>query len=793
MSEKNAQELIVDSPLGQNKLDSTGAPISCVKLDPEDAYAQIPKLLQKYINNNDTSAWAKITKKINYLYQNVDIALTNLNGKTDFIRKFKSELSAGKKLLFKPNLVMPECIDPLTHDEGENHCICTEWPIFAALMRWFHDRFGINYFQMAVGEASTCSSMVSYNYSKITGRNITTEAVLEGRSGDFYGGWGFFFVRKYLAEHHPSSHIDDPMNGYEDSVAGRFIPPGRAGNRLMVYDLNRIQDDWSKGRTIKVPNGDNYKEITLHKVIIGGDKNNKDDMSDYPGCILINVPRLKMHAQDLITNAIKNLGIGLYPSECAEGKDKDDTNWKYASPDTTYPTLKAKLPHSRWVLKMDDQTLPLPYRNEDGKYVMERTEGFSGTQSDIISAIQSQNVFMLHVVDAINILNISHDTPANAVKVPEGYVWMSLDCVALDVFSARYCFKTVPMAIAIQLKAKHNWPTEFVQKVPVAKIANKNIITTYWYDSPLFRYNLFRYAQKRGIGQQKYYVIGWDSIEKTPLASLRGHLGRIDKGKFEELITNTLYYNPSTIIHDLQQTILSYAKAVDTLTGSSLYQNIMTGFDENSDGIIDYDEKALYETSQFSAWAYLLDAIMKENFGVLKGPFKAVSYITKNSNPDYNAQGHDFLKEKVLVMCAGLAFQLSQLDTIIPDPFIPEMSYGRGMWPSWETVMYVQKTSILYGAQSPDKITLSSLYGLAFQYSDKTSNAGAYTGTTDQTISDADSINNYFDAVSKGKTPLNFVLYVPPSYGSLKGVSIPNVEETSGPAKVFTAHFSEVW
>ncbi len=793
MSISNSQELIVDSPIGKCILDSTGAPISCVKLDPEIAYAQIPSLLKKYINNHDVSAWVKITKKINYLYQNVDIALTNLNAKTDFVRKIKLELLSGKKLLFKPNLVYPECIDPLTHDEGESHCICTEWPIIAALMRWFHDRVGVNYYQMAVGEASTCASMLAYNYSKIAGRSITTEAVFEGKSEDFYGGWGFFFVRKYMADQHPSSHTDDPMNGYKDSVAGRFIPPGRAGNRLMAYDLNKIQDDRSKGRTIKLPDGANYKEITLHKVLVGGDKNNKDDMRDYPGCILINVPRLKMHAQDLITNAIKNLEIGLYPSECAEGKDKDDTNWKYASPDTTYPTLKAKLPHSRWILKMDDQAPPLPCKDENGKYIKERTEGFSGTETDIISAIQSQNVLMLHVVDAINILNISHDTPANAVKIPEGYVWMSLDCVALDVFSARYCFKTVPMEKALKLKAKCNWPTEFVQNVPVAKIDDKNIITTSGYDSPLFRYDLFRYAEARGIGQQKYYVIGWDSTTNTPLASLHGHLGRIEKDEFLELITNTLYYNPLTILHDLQQTVLSYAKAVDTLTGSSLYQDFMNGFDENSDGIIDYDEKALYETTQLYVYAYQLDVAMKENFGALKGVFKVSSYFAKYSDADYNAEGDDFLKERFLVAGAALAFKMSQLDTVRPDLFIPGMLYGRGMWPSWQTAIYTLTTSYIYGSQSPDEITLNSLYGLAFQYIDKTSNTGTYTGSTDQSKSDPDSINKYFDAVSKGKKPLNFVLYVPPGYGSLGGVSIPNVEETSDPAKVFTAHFKEVW
>lgn len=436
----------------------------------------------------------------------------------------------------------------------------------------------------------------------------------------------------------------------------------------------------------------------------------------------------------------------------------------------------------------------MPYKNKDGKYAMERTDGFSGTQSDVISAVQSQNVFMLHVVDAINVLNLSHTDSSIAVKIPEGYIWMSLDCVALDLFSARYCFKTVPMVHAIQLKSKYNWPTEFVQNVPVAQDAEKNIVTTSWYDSPLFRYDLFRYAEERGIGQLRYYVIGRDSITKTPLCSLDGHLGRIENGKFVELITKTLYYNPLTILHDLQLTVLSYAKAVDKLTGSSLYRDFMTSFDENSDGVIDYDEKSRgYETLICVIVAYQYDIMMKENFGALKGPFMTTSYIAKYSNADYNIQGYDFLKERTLVSYADSAFKMSQLNTIRSDLFIPGMLYGKGMWPSWETVKYIQTTLVIYGSQSSEKITLSSLYGLAFQYADKTSNAGTYTGSTEQTKSDADSINKYFDAISKGKTPLNFVLYVPPEYGSLDGVSIPNVEETSDPEKVYTAHFKEVW
>ncbi|MBW2324611.1 MAG: hypothetical protein JRF41_14070, partial [Deltaproteobacteria bacterium] len=84
---------------------------------------------------------------------------------------------------------------------------------------------------------------------------VTTQAVLEGRSGDFYGGWGFYFARKYLAERHDASHTDDPMNGYEESQAGICLPPGKAQDKLMVYDLNKIDDDWSNGRDVVVPHG----------------------------------------------------------------------------------------------------------------------------------------------------------------------------------------------------------------------------------------------------------------------------------------------------------------------------------------------------------------------------------------------------------------------------------------------------------------------------------------------------------------------------------------------------------
>jgi len=786
----------VDSVIGQVKIDSEGAAISGVRMIGTEAYAGVPALLQKVINENDSQAWEKIVRKIDYIYNNIDYSLTGLDNETGFGREIKSQMRSGKKLLFKPNLVAPDVISPDTHGEGSGDPVCTQWPFVAALIRWFHDKLDISYHQMALGEASTSAFLFTVMGSKISGKSITTEAVFEGRSGDFYIGWGFFFVRRYLAERHPASHKDDPMQGYEDSISGAFLPPGRAGDRLMIYDLNKVQDP-TRGRTVAVPEGAIYKEITLHKVIIGGDLSDARDMRDYPGCILVNVPKLKMHFQDLITNAIKNLGIGLYPTQCPSSDEGNCESWKYSYPCSSIPSYKGRLPHSPWILEMNEET-HLPMKDENGKYIAVKTAGMSGTQSDIIKAVQSQDVFMLHVVDAIDTINISHNPDGKSVRVPEGYVWSSLDCVALDLFCARYCFKTVSMLEALRLKDKNGWTTEFVHHVPVAKIDGTNIVTDEGLDSPLFRYNLYRYAEERSIGRQEYYILGWDSVTQAPLASVRGHLGRVDNGKFLELMTKTMYYNPGTILHDLQKTILSYLSAHDSLTGSTLLKKFMDAFDENDDSIIDYDEKGRSgcETAQFSMLAYALNLQFADEFGALKDNFIESLFFIKYSNPDWNAHGHDFTREKVLLFKAARAFEMSKSEVAPSDLFIPGMSWGKGMWPSWQTVTYMIFTDFIYGSQSLQHIVLRSIYGAAFQYADKTLNGGGYTGSCDQAISDPKCINKYFKAISSGGKRLDFTLYVPDGYGCLENVKIPNVEETDDPGKVWTAHFcggKEVW
>lgn len=147
-------------------------------------------------------------------------------------------------------------------------------------------------------------------------------------------------------------------------------------------------------------------------------------------------------------------------------------------------------------------------------------------------------------------------------------------------------------------------------------------------------------------------------------------------------------------------------------------------------------------------------------------------------------------------MVATQAFDMSQSEERGEDPFVPGMKWGKGLWPSWQLATYIQLTNGIYGSQSPETINFQSLYGAAFQYSDKALNGGAYTGSTDQMTSNPDSIKNYFQAVSEGAALLDFVLYVPAGYGSLEARRIPNVEETDDPGKVFTAHFgsgAEVW
>lgn len=806
-------------------LDQHGSLISGVRLNPKRTYLTISSLLQQYLNQQDSTSWDKITHQIDYLYDGLVQAMIPITKDGCFIKRLHEHLSRGKKLVFKPNIIAPLTIDPMTHGSVEQVNICTEWAVTAAVMRWFHDCCDINYASMALAESSTMASTLAISYSQDLKEHISTEAIFEGHDHSLYGGWGFYFVRQYLSLHRRNNPYDNPMNGFEESCSGTYLPPGAAPTKLMVYDINNLQSHPSRGRSIPVPGGQNFSHIMLHKVIVGGSPDAPADMQQYPGCILINLPKLKMHGQDLITNAIKNIGIGLYPSLCAVSDKTTDTRWRYASPDSSTPNLKAKLPHSPNVMEMDETT-HLPKLDASGNYIIHHTKGFNGTELDIIKAVQSQGVPMLHICDCIHPLNLNHDHGNLSQTSPEGYLWISEDCVALDYFCARYCFKTVSREMALctakyadcdisKSIRKCDSQPEFLQKVPVVIIKNHKL-TTCWqgFDSPLLRYDLYQQAEKRGIGCCNYHIKGQDFTTGCTLASSQGHLVSVQKTHLQEMMTNTLFYNTNTILHDLQATLLSYAKANDCLCKSSpapkadrphanqqisnishsqmrLYDKIMHYFDSNHDGIIDYNEKGRgYENAQFGLLSQAIYSMYTQPDQYLKSMYDQAAMYVRFADKKNNPLGHDFLKEKYLLSELYAAYLYSQQETEIPDPNLPGNTYGKGNWPCYATVQQLVIFNMLYGSTTSQAVTLTSLYGIAFQYSDKISNQGAYTGSINQKSSQSDSLQNYFLALKQSASPLPFTLYIPVGFSKLDDrFHVPNVVETQESDLLYTIEF----
>jgi hypothetical protein len=789
MPEDNAAT--VHSPIGEVALDSGGVAVGVVRMDPRQSYADLPELLKEVIDTGSDAAWQAIRQRTDYTYDALDAALSPLRGEAGFDAMLRDELARGKKLLLKPNLVNPICIDPREHGLGLGYTTCTAWPFVAALMRRLHDDLGVSYHQMALGEAATAMSAASGYFTQLRGKPVTREAVIEGRSGDFYGGWGFYFVRRYLVETHDPSHDDDPMKGYDDSLAGNYVSPGRAMDRLPVYDLNRIQDIPGSGRSVPVPDPANFESITLHKAIVGGEPSDPEDMRDYPGCVLLNLPKMKVHNIALFTNAIKNLGIGLYPMEAASDADSSSTGWMYSAPRLPVPGMKARIPHVIWTADVEESSgRPLSVR---------RTAGINGTMVDIIKAITGQGVRILSVVDAIEAINFDHTVSTTAERVPEGYVFASLDVVALDVLCARYMFNTVPLAEARRVVDQGKAPSEWLRRVPLPVVEDANIVTAEGFDSPLTRHVLFDYAEKRGLGGQTYYVSGRDVWQGGRLASVQGHLGKVDGGSFSELITSALYYDRYKLLWDLQATVMAYARANDALTGSSFHREFLDAFDENGDGVIDYEEtgKKGIVDFQLYAGAHGVHLMGTEQHGALRGFFVGRTNGLRWADAGLNAEGLDFLKEYVESSLAMVGLTLSQMEMEGADPVFPAMTWGKGKWPSMQAARFLAIGTMIYGMGYPFMTTVDSLYGVAFQYADKVFNGSTYTGDF-ESMSDPVSplAMEYIQTVAGGAQSLPFVLYVPTGYGQVLGKAMPNVEETQDPARMLTVEFgggAEVW
>ncbi|MDY6916969.1 MAG: DUF362 domain-containing protein [Chloroflexota bacterium] len=793
-----AKGISVRSSVGARITDSSGSPVSVARLDTRRSYAGIGELLQDYINTSDEGAWQQIRDKIDYTYESLDPALAALQEETGFGNEIESRVATGRKLLVKPNLVTIYAIDPQMHGPGMGSTACTEWAFVAALMRWLHDRLDISYHQMCLGEAATTMPAASGLFTLLNpdGRPVTPEAAIEGRVGDFYGGWGFYFARKYLAETHDPSHTDDPMLGYQESVAGTCIPPGDAPNRLMVYDLNSTGDDLSREREVEVPDGANFRSIALHKAVVGGDPNDPEDVKAYPGCVLVNVPKLKVHQLTLLTAAMKNVGIGLCPMQAAE-KGEDMHRWKYSTPYNAVPGLKAGLPHARWLAEVDEAT-GVPRRNSSGSCIMTRTHGLAATMADVVKAVASQDVFILHVVDGIDTINRDHTGSIPGTREPEGLVFAGLDPVATDLLCARYMFSNVPMDEAQQAGIDDGNGGPFPQKVPVPAVEDGNIVTGAGYDCPLARDPFFRYAEKRGLGTRAYHVVGHDAVSDRPLASLEGRLGTVDGGTFSELVTGTMYFDVFKVPWDLQRTSLAYLEAVDQLAGSSLKQEFLEAFDEDGDGAISYEEfgKNGLVSPILALMGVRISMEGRTRLGHHHGSFTLNATLLKLSNPAWNADGHDMLRYFYFGPACLAAYTMSQLGIEGQDPFLSGLTWGQGKWPSFKLASYMQLGNSIYGAGFPLGVSFPSMYGHCLRYADMTQNSAEYTGNL-LFEPDPGGVQRYMTDVASGAAkPLDFTLYVPAGYGSLSGNRVPNVEETGAPAKVFTVTFaggSEVW
>jgi len=414
----------------------------------------------------------------------------------------------------------------------------------------------------------------------------------------------------------------------------------------------------------------------------------------------------------------------------------------------------------------------------------------------IVKAVQNQWVFSVHVVDAVEPINIRHEGYPESVKVPEGYVFAALDPVALDLLCARYLFKTIPMAEARKVQKEKNLKTDFLQRVPLPRVEGSDIGTAEGYDSPLPRYDLFRYAQERGLGRQKYYVTGFDRVARAPLASVEGHLGRVQEGTFSELFTGNLYFCGNKMLYDLQETVLHYARANDQLTGSSYYDSFLKAFDEDGDGVITYDEmgKNGFWHPIMRVLADTWQAQGNNPYGFLQSSFRTISQALKFASPRWNSQGHDFVKDWMLVRACWTAFQMSKAPEERKDPYFPNLTWGKGKWPSFQFAQYALGATAIYGLEYPAKAGLLSLYGFAFQYADKKMNGGKYTGLG--LGNDPQVIQNYKEDTAKGSAPIDFMVFVPKGYGNLNGTRLPNIQETEDPAKIFTASFDqgrEIW
>lgn len=695
--------------------DTNGALIGALRLDPTEAYGDVPGLLERHIKQSDQEAWELIKLKIDYLRVRLGHALRPVLLRDDLEGRIRTEINAGRKLFFKPNVVCALALDYVGDGSPgltTGVVAVTPWQFMAALLSYFHDELGVRYHQMAVGEAGVTTPMLSTYFG------CPPEAILEGRvprpdGSILWAGYPFYFVRKYLAETtEPLDALDDPLSGYEDSVAGEYVTPGQAGRqgKLVMYELNQAERG-DRGRHVHVPDGgDNYPEgIVLHKAMIG----DPDDHEHYPGSVLVNCPVLKVHCNAVVTAAVKNLGIGGWPMRAGHDDDPDTHDWLYAFPHADPPGMKGGVPggpnkggvyHSRWyVKKVNDEGMPLEIGETPNM-------GLDGTMVDINLAIRSQVALMLHVMDAVRPIDFEHGGSGIGVARDEGFVFASEDPVAVDLLGARYLFTRAPQDPDAPDAFRRTLPVPRYDEATGAIVGDESVM-----DDRVSRSRLFDYAARRGLGRTDYHVEGVDETAggSLPLASHGGRLGRIVDGAFEEVVTKELYYDIPKILWDLQPTVLAHARATDALTKAKLgydpgYLAEFMALDEDGDGVIDDLESGkdgLWDCQ--CAGGGITDNLVG-NGKTHQGSFFAPSRILKFSDKAWNVDtsggtGHrvDTMRVCMDTNAFAAAFDMARGEPGT-DPFF-DIPFGTGpdgipRWPSLQYARFTVEQAMIRGA-----------------------------------------------------------------------------------------------
>jgi len=611
-------------------------PISVVKMDPYFTYAGSyapdgsilvkgwPELLQRYILSyeTDNETWAKMTEHVDFLYDRMkDLFDEYFKADADSLSSISSIVGTNTKVCLKPNWVTaledtnPAFISDIqaynANPQGKAPCGrgagwggSTSAPFMAAFMRYLIEDLGLSPDQLIVAEGGDKNEF-DWKFFELIGFPIPVTAIYEGRATfhinpntgkpDYpdpngtpvwYGGIGFYWARKYLAE----KGYTTAMNGYPASLLVDFpgspvpyIPPAYAAG-ITLYNSNYLGPNEERRENLVVPQptsgdwpwniGVDPQYRTTHIAV-------HHAFTDSSVGFIFNLPKLKIHMMGNITLALKNIGIGI-PAQWATGTDQGgNEGWLYANPpnfsDTHVPCEKFGIAHEHWYGPVDPNGVPEfastpnadypwntdlispvlvptpPYTipNFFGQYDLHKTGSLGGFIMDANLALKSRHGSnILHITDGIVAANFLHEATTTGGSKPlgidlknEGIIAMSADPVALDKLMLRYLYKRIPVA-NYGYPPNAFWNYAFIcapdaygqlyQSYQPGLGVQPDWTTTETFgldpSPPVPSYkpgcdNRTPWAVEAGLGKDQYYVVGQ---EKDPQGKQNAWLGSIN-------------------------------------------------------------------------------------------------------------------------------------------------------------------------------------------------------------------------------------------------------------------------